>query len=150
MNYTKFSAGEYQLMKEEHLRQCTHSDLGIAINKTTGCREPAIVLRHMFKNKESLLFRDITTSWTLAQESNEIELIILNIEFKAADGKDAENIKIFIDKEKLCSEVMDWFQLLITTSGELALNDASGDVQAIMITGVPLDLPRAVLAQAQY
>jgi hypothetical protein len=42
---------------------------------------------------------------------------------------------------------MDWFRMLISTEGELVLNDSLGDVQAITVTGVPLDLPRAILAQ---
>jgi len=56
-------------------------------------------------------------------------------------------IKICIDK--LTSHTHEWFKLLIETGGVLALNDSTGDVQAIMVTGVPLDIPTAILAQVQ-
>jgi len=32
MRHQKFGAGEYDLMKEEYLRECTPSDLGYAVN----------------------------------------------------------------------------------------------------------------------
>ncbi len=147
MNYQKFGAGEYDLMKEEHLRECTSSDLGIAIDKNTGRREPAIVLRQPLKDKDSFKFRDIESSWTVAQESDKVEMLFLNIDFKAAEGKEAALIRICINK--FSPEVMGWFRMLISTNGELALNDSIGDVQVIMVTGVPLDLPRAVLAQVR-
>jgi len=145
MNYQKFGAGEYQLMLEEHLRECTPSDLGYAQNKESGRREPAIVLRQPLENKESLKFRDINTSWGVAQDHGTVEMLFLTINFKPTEGKEDAMIRICIDKFN--PEVMDWFRLLISTEGELALNDATGDVQAIMVTGVPLDIPKAILAQ---
>ena len=146
MDYQKLGAGEYDLMLEEHLRKCTPCDLGYAQNKESGRREPAIVLRQPLENKESLKFRDIESSWTVAQESDKVEMLFLTINFKAAEGKEeAALIRICIDK--VSPEVMDWFRLLISTGGELALNDTTGDVQAIMVTGVPLDIPKAILAQ---
>ena len=147
MKYQKFGAGEYQLMKEEHLRDCTPSDLGYAQNKESGRREPAIVLRQMLKDKDSLKFRDIESSWVVAQESDKVEMLFLNIDFKPTEGKEDARIRICIDK--FSPEVMDWFRLLISTEGELALNDATGDVQAIMVTSVPLDIPKAMLAQVR-
>jgi len=144
MKYQKFGAGEYQLMLEEHLRECTPHDLGYAINKESGRREPAIVLRQPLKDKANLISRNINTSWSVAQESDKVEMLFLNIDFKAADGKEAALIRIGIDK--FGPEVMGWFRMLISTGGELALNDSLGDVRAIMVTGVPLDIPQAILA----
>jgi len=146
MKYQPCGSGEYQLMVEEALRECTPSDLGYAVNKESGRREPAIVLRPPI-NKDHLKSRDIESSWGVAQASGEIEMMFLSITFKAAAGKEASTIKICIDK--FIPEVMEWFGLLISTEGELALNDAVGDVQAIMVTGVPLDIPTAILAQVQ-
>ncbi len=146
MNYKKFGAGEYDLMKEEYLRECTPYELGYAIDKNTGRREPAIVLRQPLKDKERLKFRDIESSWTVAQESDKVEMLFLTVNFKAMDGKEAALVRICIDK--FSPEVMDWFRLLISTEGELALNDSIGDVQVIMVTGVPLDIPKAILNQA--
>lgn len=147
MNYQKVGIGDYQLMKEEHLRECTPSDLGYALDKNTGRREPAIVLRQPLKDKERLKFRDIESSWTVAQESDKVEMLFLTVNFKAMDGKEAALVRICIDKFN--PEVMDWFRLLISTEGELALNDSIGDVQAIMVTGVPLDIPKAILKQGR-
>ena len=98
MNYQKFGDGEYQLMLEEHLRECTPSDLGYAINKESGRREPAIVLRQPLKDKESLNFRDIESSWSVAQESDKVEMLFLNIDFKPTEEKEVAMIRICIDK----------------------------------------------------
>ena len=141
MNYQNFGAGEYQIMKEEHMRECTPHDLGYALNKNTDRREPAIVLRHPLKDKANLVSRDINTSWVVAQEFEKVEMIFLTINFKPVDGKQAAHISLCIDK--FTPQVMDWFRLLIYTGGELALN-AIGDVNAIMVTGIPLDIPRAI------
>lgn len=146
MNYQKFGDGEYQLMKEEYLRECTPHDLGYALNKNTDKREPAIVLRHPLKDKANLISRDINTSWVVAQESDMVKILFLIINFKPVDGKEAAHVSLCIDK--FTPEIMDWFRLLVSTEGELVLNDATGDVQAIMVTGVPLDIPKAILAQA--
>lgn len=145
MKYQKFGDGEYLLMKEEYLRDCTPHDLGYAQNKESGRREPAIVLRQMLKDKDNLKFRDIESSWSVAQESDKVEMLFLTINFKPAEGKEVALIRIGINK--FSPEVMDWFRMLISTEGELVLNDSLGDVQAITVTGVPLDLPRAILAQ---
>lgn len=145
MNYKKFGDGDYQLMKEEYLRECTPHELGYALDKNTSRREPAIVLRQPLKDKERLKFRDIESSWTVAQESDKVEMLFLTVNFKAMDGKEAALVRICIDK--FSPEVMDWFRLLISTEGELALNDSIGDVQAIMVSGVPLDIPKAILKQ---
>jgi len=145
MNYKKFGEGEYQLMKEEYLRESTPFDLGVAQDKESGRREPAIVLRQPLKNKQELMFRDIDTSWGAAQKAGVVEMLILNLTFKPIEGLKQEQIQICIDK--FTSHTMDWFRLLIDNGGVLALNDATGDVQAIMVSGVPLDLPRAVLGQ---
>jgi len=144
MNYQNFGVGEYQIMKEEYLRECTPHDLGYALNKNTDRREPAIVLRHPLKDKANLVSRDINTSWVVAQEFEKVEMLFLTINFKPVDGKEDAMIRIYIDK--FSTEVMDWFRMLISTEGELVLNDATGDVQAIMVTGVPLDIPKAILA----
>lgn len=146
MNYKKFGAGDYQLMKEEHLRECIPSDLGYALNKESGRREPAIVLRQPLKDKTILKFRDIYSSWIVAQEFDKVEMLFLNIDFKAVEGKEAALIRVCIDKFN--HDVMDWLRLLISTEGELALNDSLGDVRAIMVTGVPLDIPEAILKQS--
>jgi len=98
MNYQKFGAGEYQLMLEEHLRECTPYDLGYAQNKESGRREPAIVLRQPLKDKESLNFRDIESSWSVAQESDKVEMLFLNIDFKPTEEKEVAMIRICIDK----------------------------------------------------
>jgi len=147
MKYQNFGAGEYQLMKEEHMRECTPHDLGYALNKNTDRREPAIVLRQPLKDKESLISRDIESSWSAAQESDRVEMLFLNINFKPADGKKAALIRICIDR--FSPEVMDWFRLLISTEGEMALNDSIGDVRAIMVINIPLDIPKAILAQVR-
>ena len=147
MNYKKFGEGDYLLMKEEYLRASTPHDLGVAQDRGSGRREPAIVLKHSLKNKQELMFRDIGTSWGAAQKAGVVEMLILNLTFKPTEELPQEQIQICIDK--LTSHTMDWFKLLIDTGGVLALNDATGDVQAIMVSGVPLDIPRAVLAQTQ-
>jgi hypothetical protein len=123
-------------MKEEYLRESLPSDLGIALNKESGRREPAIVLRQPLKDKENLKFRDVESSWTVAQNAGRVEMLFLTINFKAKGGKEAALIRIFISK--FDAEVMDWFRLLISTKGEMVLNDSLGDVQAIIVTGVPL------------
>ncbi len=147
MKYQKFGTGEYQLMKEEMLRECTPCDLGYATVKEIDGRIPAIVLRQPLKDKEDLKFRNITTSWDVAQGHGNIELLFLNMNFKESDGKDAVTIKIFIDK--FGPEIMDWFGLIIETGGRMTLNDSINIGKAIGITGVPLDVPRAVLAQVR-
>ncbi len=143
MKYQPCGSGEYQLMMEELVRECTPSDLGYAINKESGRREPAIVLRQPLINKDRLKFRDIESSWGVAQASGEIEAMFLKITFKAEPGKEAETIKIYIPK--INSQVVGWFKLLISTEGELALNDSVGDVKAIMVTGTPLDIPKVII-----
>jgi hypothetical protein len=147
MKYQKCGDGDYLLMKEEYLRESLPSDLGIALNKESGRREPAIVLRQPLKNKEDLKFRDVESLWAVAHNSGQVEMMFLTINFKTADGKHPEQIRICING--FTSHLMEWFRLLIDTEGELALSDTTGDVQAIMVTGVPLDLPRAILAQTQ-
>ncbi len=142
MKYQPCGSGEYQLMMEERVRECTPSDLGYAINKESGRREPAIVLRQPMINKDGLKFRDIESSWGVAQASGEVEALFLKITFKAEPGKETETIQIYI---KFTPQVMDWFNLLISTGGELALNDSVGDVNAIMVTGIPLDIPKVIL-----
>jgi hypothetical protein len=141
MNHQIFGEGEYLLMKEEWQRVSTPCDLGIALNKESGRREPAIVLRQSLKDKENLKFRDVDTAWAVAHNSGNIEMLFLTINFKATDGKHPEQIRIYIDG--FTSHLMDWFGLLIDTKGELALSDVTGDVQVIMVTGVPLDVPQA-------
>ncbi len=145
MNYKKFGDGEYQLMKEEYLRASTPHDLGVAQDRESGRREPAIVLRQPLKNKQELMFRDVDTSWGAAQRAGVIEMLILIITFKPTEELQQEQIQICIDKPT--PHTLEWFKLLIETGGMLALNDATGDVQAIMVSGVPLDMPRAVLTQ---
>ncbi len=147
MNYQKFGAGDYHIMKEELLRECTPCDLGYASVKELDGRIPAIVLRQPLKNKESLKSRDIDSLWSVAHGHGNIELLFLNINIKASEGKDAASIRICIDK--FSPEVMDWFGLLIATGGRVALNDSIKGTQAIGITGVPLDIPWAVLAQVR-
>ncbi len=146
MNYKKFGEGEYQLLKEEYLRESTPFDLGVAQDRESGIREPAIVLRQPLKNKQELMFRDVDTLWGAAQRAGVVEMLILIITFKPTEEQHQEQIQICIDK--LTSHTHEWFKLLIDTKGEMALNDSTGDVQAIMVSGVPLDMPRAVLAQA--
>lgn len=146
MKYQQFGDGDYQLMKEEYLRESLPNDLGYAQNKESGRREPAIVLRQPLNDKESLMFRDVDISWVVAHNQGEVEMMFLTINFKTGDGKRQERIRLCFDT--FTPHVMDWFKLLVDTKGELALNDATGDVRAIMVTGVPLDLPRAILAQA--
>ena len=148
MKYQQFGDGDYLLMKEEYLRESLPSDLGIALNKESGRREPAIVLRQPLKNKQELMFRDVDTSWGAAQRAGVVEMLILIISFKPSEELRQEQIQICIDK--ITSHTMGWFKLLIDTGGEMALNDSTGEVQAIMVTGVPLDLPRAILEQARY
>ncbi len=146
MNYKQFGEGEYQIMKEEYLRSSTPFDLGVAQDRESGRCEPAIVLRHPLKNKQDLMFRDVDTSWGAAQRAGVVEMLILIISFKPTEERQQEQIQICIDK--LTSHTLEWFKLLIETGGVLALNDSTGDVQAIMVSGVPLDMPRAVLGQA--
>ena len=145
MKYQKFGTGDYQLMKEEHLRECTPCDLGYAQVKEVEGYIPAIVLSQPLKYKERMNFRDINTSWDVAQEHGNIELLFLNIDIKAAEGKDTTSIRIYIDK--FGPEVMAWFQLLIATDGRVALNDSINGAQAIGITGIPLDVPKEILQQ---
>lgn len=145
MNHQIFGEGDYHLMKEEWMRVSTPCDLGIVLNKESGRREPAIVLRQPLKDKENMKFRDVESSWVVAHNSGKVEMLFLTINFKAVDGKHPEQIRICIDG--FTPHIMDWFRLLIDTEGELALNDSTGDVQVIMVTGVPLDLPKAILAQ---
>jgi hypothetical protein len=118
----------------------------IALNKDSGRREPAIVLRQPLNDKENLKFRDVDSSWAVAHNSGKVEMLFLTINFKTSNGNHPEQIRICIDG--FTPHLMDWFGLLIDTEGELALNDSTGDVEAIMVTGVPLDLPKAILAQA--
>lgn len=146
MKYQQFGDGDYLLMKEEYLRESLPSDLGIALNKESGRREPAIVLRQLLKDKGSLMFRDIESSWAVAHNHGKVEMIFLTINFKPDDGKRPERIQVCF--ERITPHVMEWFEFLVDTKGELALSDATGDVQAIMVMGVPLDLPRVILAQA--
>ncbi len=143
MKYQPCGSGEYQLMMEELVRECTPSDLGYAINKESGRREPAIVLRQPMINKDSMKYRDIESSWGVAQASGRIEAMFLKITFKAEPGKEATTIKICINK--INPEVIDWFRLLISTEGEMALNDSVGEDNVIMVTGIPLDIPKAIL-----
>lgn len=145
MNYQKFGQGEYQLMKEEMLRECTPCDLGYAIVKELDGRIPAIVLRQPLKDKEDMKFRDINTSWDVAQGHGNIEMLFLNINFKPSESKDAASIRIYIDE--FGPDILDWFGLLIETGGRMTLNDSITGTKAIGITGIPLDVPRAVLAQ---
>ncbi len=143
MKYQPCGSGEYQLMVEELVRECTPSELGYAINKESGRREPAIVLRQPMINKDRLKFRDIEASWGVAQASGKVEAIFLKIVFKAEPGKEAATIKIYISQ--INPQVVGWFKLLISTEGELALNDSVGDVKAIMVTGIPLDIPKVII-----
>lgn len=144
MRYLKVGIGEYQLMLEEMLRECTPCDLGYAT--VIEGLIPAIVLRQPMKDKASILYRDINTSWDVAQGHGNIELLFMTIKFKASE-KGVASIRICIDK--FSPEVMDWFGLLVATKGRAALTDSIGSTQAIGITGVPLDVPKAILAQVR-
>jgi len=129
-------------MKEEFMRECTPSSLGYALTQA-GKREPAIVTTEPIKNKEALKFRDTQISWAAAQQHTLVEAVFLDINFRPGEGKEATRIKINIDMTT--PGIRDWFGLLIDTGGDLILNDSVGEVQAIKVSGVPLDLPRAVM-----
>ena len=146
MKYQQLGDGEYHLIKEEYRRESTPRELGSAQNKVSGRHEPAIVFRQPLKDKESLMIRDVDSSWAVAHNHGKVEMLFLTINFKTTDGKHQEQIQVCIDE--YTPHVMDWFRLLVDTGGELVLNDTIGDVKAIMVTGVPLDVPKAILAQA--
>lgn len=121
MKFQQLGDGEYHLMKEEYLRESLPSDLGIALNDKSGRREPAIVFRQPLKDKGSLMFRDVESSWAVARNHSKVEIIFLTINFKAEDGKRPERIKVCFDR--FTPQVKDWFKLLVDTGGRLVLND---------------------------
>jgi hypothetical protein len=138
---------ENHLMKEELLRECIPCDLGEARETGTNRREPAIVLRQVLKDKDALKHRDIKSTWAAAQEFGRLDLVFLTIKFIETSDKPAAQIRICINN--VTPRTLQWFKLLIATDGELALNDVLGEVEAISVTGVPLDIPREILARAK-
>ena len=146
MRHQKFGVNDYHLMKEEYIRECTPSSLGFALTQS-GKREPAIVTTSPLYNKEILKFRDIQSSWAAAHQHGIVEFVFLDLNFQSETGKEVTTqIKINIDMST--PGIVDWFSLLIDTGGDLILNDALGNVQAIKVSGIPLDVPRAIVANA--
>ena len=142
MRTQQLSDGEYLLAQEEYLRECSPYDSGYALAEGN-VRKPAIILRNPMKNKEKYKSRDISTSW-MVTAVGAIDKIFLNINFKAAEGKEGpELIRICI--EKIDVWVLDWFNLLINSQGEIILNDGM-DCQAIALSGIPLETPMAIVA----
>lgn len=129
--YKKLGEGEFQIFMEEMIRECIPANLGIS-KLSTGII-PAIVLKQPLKNKNSYAGCDTQISWTIPVQHGKINDVFLNINFKELDI-----IKIHIPN---IHEVVEWFELLTKTNGQMILNDTtSNNVKAIHITGVPLQI----------
>lgn len=148
MRYQPYGDGEYQLMIEEMIRECIPYDLGYTINKELGRQEPAIVLRQIM-NKDALKDRDSLSSWAVPQSRGTVKMAFLNITFPWSALKEEIIIKICIH---FSPDVIDWLKLLISTDGLLVLDDDTYqeniEGRAVMVTGIPLDVPKAIVKLA--
>jgi len=134
--------GEYQLMMEELNRDCTPSTFGFGKSLDRTKDIPSIILKTPLENREKYVSGDIESVWGILQDHGRIDAIYLDMEFKGVN-----KIRICFDETMFGELLMDWFRLLIQSQGFLMLHDSLelGEVEAIGVTGVPLDIPTTIV-----
>ncbi len=136
------NTGEYQLMIEELNRDCTPSTFGFGKSLDRTKDIPSIILKTPLENREKYVGADIESIWGIMQDHGRVDAIYLDMEFKGI-----KKIRICFDESMFGELLIDWFRLLIQSQGFLMLHDSPefGEVEAIGITNIPLDVPTTIV-----
>ncbi len=134
--------GEYLLMKEELMQDCTPMTFGFASEPVTHKRFPAIILKEILLNRKQYENGDADSKWAIAHSHGMLDMIFLDLLFNKSN-----KIRVCFNNTMFCEMLMDWFKLLIETKGELVLSDMSivGEINGIKVTNVPLDIPSFIV-----
>jgi hypothetical protein len=129
-------------MLEEIKREATPATFGFGISLDKKIEMPSIILKTPLENREKYVNADIDSGWGIMNDKGRVDLIYLDIIFK-----DVKKIRICFDETMFCTQLLHWFRLLIQTQGLLMLNDSLklGEVEAIGVMGIPLDVPTIIL-----